>query len=56
MWQTTNFKEPLNVLSDDDVDKIGLRYYNANIHRASFHLPQFAHKVITYSSDVSHCK
>ena len=43
--QETNFKEPLNVLSDEDLEQMELHYYNPDIHRASFQLPTFAHKV-----------
>ena len=38
----TNFKEPVLKLSEKQEQQMGLRYYNSDIHRASFVLPQFA--------------
>ncbi|XP_078487009.1 spermidine synthase [Ciona intestinalis] len=38
----TNFKEPCRVLSCDDVKEMGLKYYNSDVHKAAFVLPQFA--------------
>ncbi|ODN00125.1 Spermidine synthase [Orchesella cincta] len=40
----TKFEEPLKELSEEDVENMNLRYYNASIHRAAFILPQFAKK------------
>eukprot|EP00118_Oscarella_pearsei_P026557 m.310088 g.310088 ORF g.310088 m.310088 type:complete len:290 (+) comp49483_c0_seq1:16-885(+) len=38
----TNFKVALKSLAEEDVKKMGLRYYNADMHKKSFVLPQFA--------------
>jgi spermidine synthase len=43
----TNFKEPLTILSEDQIEKLELNYYNADIHKASFVLPTFARKVLS---------
>ncbi|XP_001607780.1 spermidine synthase [Nasonia vitripennis] len=40
----TNFNEPLKTFSEDELDKMELRYYSDKIHRASFELPRFAKK------------
>jgi len=45
--QETNFKEPLRIFSDEDLDKMKLRYYNADVHRAAFVLPRFARRALT---------
>ena len=42
----TNFREPVRKLSDEEIDKLELRYYNSAIHSAAFVLPQFAKKVL----------
>ena len=44
--QETNFKAPVQEFTSAEVDQIGWRYYNTDVHRASFVLPQFAHKVL----------
>ncbi|XP_077970313.1 spermidine synthase-like isoform X2 [Styela clava] len=44
--ENTDFKEPERVLSEDEVEKMNLRYYNSAIHRSSFVLPEFARKVL----------
>nr|XP_033778111.1 spermidine synthase [Geotrypetes seraphini] len=44
---TTNFHEPVQELSQEQVDKMKLKYYNSNIHRAAFVLPEFARKVLS---------
>ncbi|XP_054269885.1 spermidine synthase isoform X2 [Macrosteles quadrilineatus] len=41
-----NFKEPLRIFSEDELDKMKLRYYNADVHRAAFVLPRFAQKAL----------
>jgi spermidine synthase len=46
-FQDTNFSEPLRVFTEKELDDLKLRYYNADIHRAAFILPQFAKKVCT---------
>ncbi|KAJ1359356.1 hypothetical protein KIN20_018056 [Parelaphostrongylus tenuis] len=35
---------PSRILSDDDVEKMNLRYYNSKLHSAAFVLPQFIRK------------
>lgn len=40
----TKFREPVRTFTDEEVDKMGLKYYNSEIHRASFVLPHFARK------------
>ncbi|XP_074501264.1 spermidine synthase isoform X2 [Sebastes fasciatus] len=42
----TNFKEPARALSKEDSESMTLKYYNTEIHRASFVLPEFAKKVL----------
>ncbi|XP_063216671.1 uncharacterized protein LOC134527697 [Bacillus rossius redtenbacheri] len=42
----TNFKEPLRIFTNDELEKMNLRYYSSEIHRASFVLPRFAEKVL----------
>jgi len=46
---TTKFDEPLRTFTDEECEKMNLRYYSSEIHRASFVLPRFAKKEI-YSS------
>jgi hypothetical protein len=43
--QETRFNEPLRVLSDEQLALMNIRYYNPDIHRASFVFPQFIRKV-----------
>lgn len=43
--QETNFKEPVKALAKEDIEKMNLKYYNPEIHKASFVLPEFARKV-----------
>ncbi|XP_068602910.1 spermidine synthase-like isoform X2 [Brachionichthys hirsutus] len=40
----TNFKEPRKTLSKEEIENMDLKYYNPEIHRASFILPEFARK------------
>lgn len=40
------FDEPLTTFTDAEVARMDLRYYNAEIHRAAFILPQFAKKAL----------
>lgn len=44
--ENTDFKEPERIISEDEVEKMELKYYNSAIHRASFILPEFARKVL----------
>ncbi|NWU58013.1 SPEE synthase, partial [Dromas ardeola] len=41
----TNFREPVQQLSQQQVEERSLKYYNSDIHRAAFILPEFARKV-----------
>lgn len=43
--QNTNFREPVQQLSQQQVEERSLKYYNSDIHRAAFILPEFARKV-----------
>ena len=43
------FENPVKVLSQSQVKEMKLKFYNTDIHRASFALPQFV-------KDVSHYK
>nr|XP_054768561.1 spermidine synthase-like [Lytechinus pictus] len=47
----TNFREPLKKLSDEQIKKMGLRYYNSDVHKAAFVLPQFAREALRESSE-----
>ncbi|KAJ9587324.1 hypothetical protein L9F63_019151 [Diploptera punctata] len=44
--QETNFKEPLRILSENELDAFNLRYYSPEVHRAAFVLPRFAQKAL----------
>ncbi|KAJ7306356.1 hypothetical protein JRQ81_009700 [Phrynocephalus forsythii] len=44
---STNFREPVQALSQERVDQMNLKYYNSEIHRAAFVLPEFARKELT---------
>lgn len=48
-FQKTNFKEPVKALSKEEIQTMDLKYYNPEIHRASFILPEFAKKVLFQS-------
>lgn len=50
--QNTNFREPVQQLSQQQVEERSLKYYNSDIHRAAFILPEFARKV---SKAVCYC-
>merc|ERR1712035_261362 len=43
----TNFKEPVKALSKEEMESMNLKYYNSEIHKASFVLPEFARKVLS---------
>uniref|UniRef100_A0A1B6GPL0 Spermidine synthase n=1 Tax=Cuerna arida TaxID=1464854 RepID=A0A1B6GPL0_9HEMI len=45
--QETNFKEPLRIFSEEELDQMGLRYYSAEVHRAAFSLPRFAQQALS---------
>ncbi|XP_021914949.1 spermidine synthase isoform X3 [Zootermopsis nevadensis] len=42
----TNFKEPLRIFSETELDSFNLHYYSAEVHRAAFVLPRFAKKAL----------
>ncbi|XP_078407520.1 spermidine synthase-like [Cetorhinus maximus] len=42
----TSFREPVRQLSAEEVDRMQLKYYNADMHRAAFVLPEFARKAL----------
>ncbi|KAK2175593.1 hypothetical protein NP493_720g00014 [Ridgeia piscesae] len=41
-----NLREPVRILTEEQIKEMKLRYYNADVHRASFVLPQFAKEVL----------
>ncbi|XP_070330381.1 spermidine synthase [Odocoileus virginianus] len=47
---STNFREPLQPLMQKQVEEMQLKYYNSDVHRAAFVLPEFARKAL---NDVS---
>ncbi|KAK2557383.1 Spermidine synthase [Acropora cervicornis] len=42
----TRFEDPVTVFTESEVEQMGLKYYNAEVHKSAFVLPQFAKKVI----------
>lgn len=40
-----NFREPVKALSKEEMESMNLKYYNPEIHKAAFVLPEFARKV-----------
>uniref|UniRef100_A0A2K6UHI2 PABS domain-containing protein n=1 Tax=Saimiri boliviensis boliviensis TaxID=39432 RepID=A0A2K6UHI2_SAIBB len=42
---STNFQEPVQPLTQHQVAQMQLKYYNSDVHRAAFVLPEFARKV-----------
>jgi len=44
-----DLKNPVRELSDEECDAIGLQYYNSQIHRAAFTLPNFIKKALNYA-------
>ena len=44
-FQKRDISVPLRTLSEEEVKKMKLRYYNSAVHRASFALPQFIKEV-----------
>ena len=51
-FQDTRFDNPVTLFTDEELEKMELRYYNAEIHKTAFTLPQFAKKVISISRAV----
>ncbi|KAE8750357.1 hypothetical protein FOCC_FOCC002917 [Frankliniella occidentalis] len=49
----TNFNEPARVFSEDELESMQLRYYNADVHRAAFILPRFAQKILMTAANIS---
>lgn len=49
-FQNTRFDNPVTLFTDDELEKMELRYYNAEVHKTAFTLPQFAKKVISFFS------
>ncbi|XP_063458039.1 spermidine synthase isoform X1 [Pan paniscus] len=47
---STNFQEPVQPLTKQQVAQMQLKYYNSDVHRAAFVLPEFARKAL---NDVS---
>ena len=43
--QDTVFEQPVRTLSEAQVEEMGLKYYNSDVHKAAFMLPQFVKKV-----------
>ena len=39
------FEDPVREVSEDEADKLGLRYYDSEVHKAAFSLPQFMKQV-----------
>ncbi|XP_029187254.1 spermidine synthase-like [Acropora millepora] len=40
----TRFEDPVTVFTESEVEQMGLKYYNAEVHKSAFVLPQFAKK------------
>lgn len=38
------FEDPVTVFTESEVEQMGLKYYNAEVHKSAFVLPQFAKK------------
>ncbi|XP_026222606.1 spermidine synthase [Anabas testudineus] len=43
----TNFREPVTAVSKEEIQNLNLKYYNPEIHKASFILPEFVRKVLS---------
>jgi spermidine synthase len=48
---TTKFEKPLRTFTDQELDKMNLRYYSSEMHTAAFILPRFAQKAIRVPLD-----
>uniref|UniRef100_A0A673UFG5 Spermidine synthase n=1 Tax=Suricata suricatta TaxID=37032 RepID=A0A673UFG5_SURSU len=42
---STNFRKPVQQLTQKQVEQMQLKYYNSDVHQAAFVLPEFARKV-----------
>ncbi|KAK3932872.1 Spermidine synthase [Frankliniella fusca] len=51
--EETNFKEPVRIFSEEELESMQMRYYNADIHRAAFILPRFAQKILSSETHIS---
>lgn len=47
----TNFREPVRKLSPSETSDLDLKYYNTDIHKAAFVLPEFARKALKDDDD-----
>lgn len=45
--KNTIFQDPVTVFSEKEVEEMGLKYYNADVHRSAFVLPQFVRKELS---------
>ncbi|XP_014474915.1 PREDICTED: spermidine synthase isoform X2 [Dinoponera quadriceps] len=45
-FQQTNLSQPVRVFSEEDLDRMELKYYNDKVHRAAFVLPRFVEKAL----------
>lgn len=43
---STNFREPVQQLTQAQVEQMQLKYYNSDMHRAAFVLPEFTRKAL----------
>ncbi|TKC51045.1 hypothetical protein EI555_003191, partial [Monodon monoceros] len=43
---STNFREPVQQLTQKQVEEMQLKYYNSDVHQAAFVLPEFARKAL----------
>ncbi|XP_043281173.1 spermidine synthase [Venturia canescens] len=43
---STNFKEPMRIFSEEELEKMGMCYYTDRVHRAAFVLPRFVEKAL----------
>ena len=43
--QKTNFSDPLRQLSEEEAERMGLNYYDSNVHRSCFIWPRYVKKV-----------
>ena len=53
--QDTVFEEPVRRLSEEELEEMGLRYYDSDVHKGSFTLPRFARKVDTLTVASTTC-
>ncbi|BFZ23876.1 hypothetical protein BsWGS_26915 [Bradybaena similaris] len=52
----TDFENPARVISPADTESLNLRYYNADIHKCAFKLPEFARRVLKgHKSKTGNC-